>query len=139
MRHRSSWYNWLIILTLQIEQVFLFLSWPTKWIYLLPKVCSSHSVLVSARLIHFSNGTIVYVRADIVEIEANLHLADVVPPDRPWRIVATNALTGEGIDDGMIWLEKQLKALMSKKGKRSKIKAVDPSSSVAVAQSSADV
>ena len=35
--------------------------------------------------------------------------------DKPWHIVATNAITGEGLDAGTTWLAEQLKEVLSRK------------------------
>ena len=35
--------------------------------------------------------------------------------DKPWHICASNALTGEGLEEGINWLTDQLKELLSKK------------------------
>jgi ADP-ribosylation factor-like protein 6 len=35
--------------------------------------------------------------------------------DKPWHICASNALTGEGLDEGITWLSEQLKVVLSHK------------------------
>ncbi len=48
-----------------------------------------------------------------VKVSTSLELEKI--HDKPWFICATNALTGEGIQEGTEWLEDQLKEVMKSK------------------------
>jgi hypothetical protein len=49
------------------------------------------------------------------ETSLQLGLQDI--KDRPWQIAASNALTGEGVDDGVSWLVQTLNMATSSSAK----------------------
>lgn len=54
----------------------------------------------------FANKMDVKDAMDHVEVSEGLGLAEL--SDRPWHIEASNALTGEGLDEGVKWLGAQV-------------------------------
>ena len=48
-----------------------------------------------------------------VKVSSSLQLEDI--KDKPWFICATNALTGEGIEEGTCWLEEEMKEALKKR------------------------
>lgn len=43
------------------------------------------------------------------QLSESLELSHCIAADKPWSILASNALTGQGLDDGIKWLTQQLK------------------------------
>ena len=48
-----------------------------------------------------------------VKVSSLLELSNI--HDKPWHICASNAVTGEGLDDGLQWLADQLRTVMGQK------------------------
>lgn len=52
-----------------------------------------------------------------VDCVANLELTNVIS-DRSWHIAASNALTGEGLEEGVTWLGQMMARCQSSAGKK---------------------
>ena len=63
-------------------------------------------------ILFFANKMDVHGALSSVKVSCALTLENI--QDKPWYICATNALTGEGIEEGTAWLEDELKQVMKK-------------------------
>ncbi|GFR45967.1 hypothetical protein Agub_g7438 [Astrephomene gubernaculifera] len=65
-----------------------------------------HPNLRKVPVLYFANKKDLPVAMPPVEIAQALGLEDI--KDRPWQIVPSNGLTGEGVDQGVEWLSERL-------------------------------
>nr|4V0K_A Chain A, Arf-like Small Gtpase [Chlamydomonas reinhardtii]4V0K_B Chain B, Arf-like Small Gtpase [Chlamydomonas reinhardtii]4V0L_A Chain A, ARF-LIKE SMALL GTPASE [Chlamydomonas reinhardtii]4V0L_B Chain B, ARF-LIKE SMALL GTPASE [Chlamydomonas reinhardtii]4V0M_A Chain A, ARF-LIKE SMALL GTPASE [Chlamydomonas reinhardtii]4V0M_C Chain C, ARF-LIKE SMALL GTPASE [Chlamydomonas reinhardtii]4V0M_G Chain G, ARF-LIKE SMALL GTPASE [Chlamydomonas reinhardtii]4V0N_A Chain A, ARF-LIKE SMALL GTPASE [Chlamy len=65
-----------------------------------------HSNMRKVPILYFANKKDLPVAMPPVEIAQALGLDDI--KDRPWQIVPSNGLTGEGVDKGIDWLAERL-------------------------------
>mmetsp|Transcript_16824 Transcript_16824/g.42355 ORF Transcript_16824/g.42355 Transcript_16824/m.42355 type:complete len:187 (+) Transcript_16824:39-599(+) len=65
-----------------------------------------HEELRSVPILFFANKMDLPQAVGPVQCVQNLELSKIT--DKPWHIAASNALTGEGIDDGITWLGTQM-------------------------------
>jgi hypothetical protein len=64
--------------------------------------CQSRAGSVCDSLLHVP----IVAASGILFVQQAFHLEDI--RERPWQIVPSNALTGEGLDRGMDWLAEKL-------------------------------
>lgn len=77
----------------------------------------NHAVVRDRRipLLIFANKMDMKDSVSSVKCSSLLDLDKIV--DKPWHICASNALTGEGLSDGITWFSEQLKDVVSQKKK----------------------
>ncbi|KAG8227318.1 hypothetical protein J437_LFUL006759 [Ladona fulva] len=71
-------------------------------------------------ILFFANKMDAREALSVVRISSVLGLETIM--DKPWHICASNALSGEGLHEGMEWLTQQIRDLVDKRKKEIRVK-----------------